>query len=76
MGYLGRDKDGLTGHVIGPDFDEATEAIYLACFALMTAIEALRQLVDMTDYDEQFQTLLDGFNAMAPYQQESFELAD
>lgn len=66
LGYLGRDEDGgFTGHVIGPDFEGAAEAIYLAIYGLMTAIEALRRLTGHTAHDEEFRDLIDRFERLA-----------
>jgi hypothetical protein len=68
--YLGRDKDGqFTGHEIGPDFDGAGEAMYLACFGLITAVEGLRRLTNRPDIDDEFAKLMERYHALPPYEQ-------
>lgn len=71
MCYLARDDDGsFAGHIIGPDFEGAEEAIYLASYGLITAIEALRLITEHTAHDDEFQSLISRFDAMAPYRED------
>jgi hypothetical protein len=75
--YLGKGEDGeFTGHEIGPDFDGAGEAMYQACYALITAVEALRRLTNRPDIDDEFSKVMGRFHNLPPYEQKAVGAAE
>lgn len=67
--FLSHNEDGqVVGHQIGPDEKGVGKAIWLATRSMIIAVDALQQLLETTEYDNDLQRLNNKMESLGPWE--------